>query len=179
MANVAHSSLTGADLHEPKGVATAASGSVYVANGSGSGAWTDAQAVISNSAWSTGDAKLSYVTSAPSGWILVNDGTIGDGSSGATTRANADCQNLFYLLWGLPANLTVSGGRGASASVDWAAHKTIQVPLSLGRALGIAGTGSGLTARTLGGGVGSETYTQIRSDLPNVSPTFTGNTFSW
>jgi hypothetical protein len=40
MANVAHSTLTGADLHEPKGVAAASSGTVYVANGSGSGAWT-------------------------------------------------------------------------------------------------------------------------------------------
>lgn len=35
-----HSALTGADLHEPKGVASATSGQVYVANGAGSGAWT-------------------------------------------------------------------------------------------------------------------------------------------
>lgn len=35
-----HSALTGADLHEPKGVAAATSGQVYVANGAGSGAWT-------------------------------------------------------------------------------------------------------------------------------------------
>ncbi len=34
-----HKDLTGAELHEPKGAATAASGSVYIANGSGSGAW--------------------------------------------------------------------------------------------------------------------------------------------
>ncbi len=32
--------MTGADLHEPKGAATATSGQVYVANGSGSGTWT-------------------------------------------------------------------------------------------------------------------------------------------
>ena len=38
MANVAHSTLTGADLHEPKGVASASSGDIYVANGAGSGA---------------------------------------------------------------------------------------------------------------------------------------------
>lgn len=38
MANVAHSSLTGADLHEPKGVASASSGDIYVADGAGSGA---------------------------------------------------------------------------------------------------------------------------------------------
>jgi hypothetical protein len=35
-----HKDLTGADLHESKGVATAGAGTVYVANGAGSGAWT-------------------------------------------------------------------------------------------------------------------------------------------
>lgn len=35
-----HKDLTGADLHEPKGVSTASSGQVYVADGSGSGSWT-------------------------------------------------------------------------------------------------------------------------------------------
>ena len=37
---VEHSALTGSSLHEPKGVASATAGKVYVANGSGSGAWT-------------------------------------------------------------------------------------------------------------------------------------------
>jgi hypothetical protein len=40
MANVSHATLTGSDLHEPKGVATATSGQVYVADGAASGAWT-------------------------------------------------------------------------------------------------------------------------------------------
>jgi len=39
MANIQHSALTEPNLHEPKGVSTASSGKVYVANGSGSGAW--------------------------------------------------------------------------------------------------------------------------------------------
>ena len=34
-----HSALTGTDLHEPKGVAAAASGKVYLSNGLGSGSW--------------------------------------------------------------------------------------------------------------------------------------------
>ena len=34
-----HSSLTGAELHEPKGVASASSGTVYLADGLGSGSW--------------------------------------------------------------------------------------------------------------------------------------------
>ena len=39
MANVAHSALAGANLHEPKGVATAAAKSVYQADGAGTGSW--------------------------------------------------------------------------------------------------------------------------------------------
>lgn len=34
-----HRDLTGADLHEPKGVASASSGTAYFANGTGSGSW--------------------------------------------------------------------------------------------------------------------------------------------
>ena len=41
MANVNHSTLTDPYLHEPKGVAAASSSKVYVADGSGSGAWQD------------------------------------------------------------------------------------------------------------------------------------------
>lgn len=35
-----HKDLTGADLHEPKGAASAAANTVYISNGSGSGTWT-------------------------------------------------------------------------------------------------------------------------------------------
>lgn len=34
-----HATLTGADLHEPKGVDAASANTVYIANGSGSGTW--------------------------------------------------------------------------------------------------------------------------------------------
>jgi len=46
MANVNHSTLTDPFLHEPKGVAAASSGDVYLANGSGSGAWTSRQSML-------------------------------------------------------------------------------------------------------------------------------------
>jgi hypothetical protein len=54
MANVNHSDLTGANLHESKGVDGAASNTVYVANGSGTGTWKKAEAV---SLASTGENK--------------------------------------------------------------------------------------------------------------------------
>ena len=42
MATIEHSVLTSSDLHEPKGVASASSNEVYVADGTGSGAWLTA-----------------------------------------------------------------------------------------------------------------------------------------
>ncbi len=43
-----HKDLTGTDLHEPKGAASATSGQVYVANGAGSGVWTSKNGDILN-----------------------------------------------------------------------------------------------------------------------------------
>lgn len=41
MANVNHSTLTDPYLHEPKGIASAGAGNVYVADGAGSGSWVE------------------------------------------------------------------------------------------------------------------------------------------
>ncbi len=41
MANVQHSSLTDPNIHEPKGITTAAANTVYMANGSATGSWTN------------------------------------------------------------------------------------------------------------------------------------------
>jgi len=118
-----------------------------------------ALAVLGGTLFTTGDAKLTLKTSE-TGWVAANDGTIGDASSGATTRANADCEALFTLLWANVSNTwaAVSSGRGASAAADWAAHKTIALPKALGRALAAAGAGSGLTSRALGEILGEETH---------------------
>lgn len=61
MPSVPHASLTGADLHEPKGVDAATTGLVYVSNGGGSGAWQ--QIVPSDSISATGVNKGQVVTS--------------------------------------------------------------------------------------------------------------------
>lgn len=118
--------------------------------------------------WSTGDVKMTMKTTADSGWILCNDGTIGKAGSGATTRANDDCQALFTLLWTNVSNAyaAVSGGRGASAAADWAAGKTIALTKLLGRSLALAGSGASLTARTLGQTVGAESHTLSQAEMP-------------
>jgi hypothetical protein len=70
MANVSHASLTGSELHEPKGADTAALGTVYVANGAGSGSWSS----IGTSAF-TGMIADFAAPVAPSGWLEL-DGSI-------------------------------------------------------------------------------------------------------
>lgn len=43
-----HKNITGADNHEPKGVESASAGTVYVANGTGSGSWQSPLSSILN-----------------------------------------------------------------------------------------------------------------------------------
>ena len=125
-------------------------------------------------AFGTGDVKLTYKTVADSGWVMMNDGTMGDASSGGTTRANADTQALFTLLWTNIPNIycPVSGGRGVDAATDFNAHKTIKLAAALGRSLGICGTGAGLTARALGQALGEENHTLAVAEIPTGLGTF-------
>lgn len=115
---------------------------------------------VVNNSFTTGDVKLTFKTVADSGWIMIDDGSIGNASSGATNRANADTAALYALFWNncADADAPVATGRGASASADFAANKAISLPKSLGRVVGFAGAGSGLTSRALGHVVGEETH---------------------
>lgn len=126
--------------------------------------------VDSNTAllFSTGDVKLTLKTAADSGWIMANDGTIGNVSSGAT-YANALALNLYSLLWANISNTfaPVTGGRGASAAADWAGLKPIALTTMLGRALAVAGAGSGLTARGNGQFLGEENHLLSIGEMPS------------
>lgn len=121
------------------------------------------------SGFSTGDAKLTYKTVADAGWVMLNDGTIGSATSGATTLASAAAQALFTLLWNniLNTYCPVSGGRGASPATDWTANKTIGLPIALGRAIAVAGVGAGLTAWALGQTFGEETHLLTVNEIPS------------
>ncbi len=89
----------------------------------------------------TGDVKATYNNVQP-GWVLMNDGSIGNASSLATTRANADTQDLFVLLWNTIPDVwcPVSGGRGASALVDFNGNKRLTLAKGLGRVLSNRGS---------------------------------------
>ena len=84
----------------------------------------------------TGQWVLTPDTTTPSGCVIPNGGTIGNASSGATTRANADTSDLFAFYWRLTNNtdypIQDSAGavttRGASAAADFAANKRLPLP---------------------------------------------------
>jgi hypothetical protein len=115
----------------------------------------------------TGTVIATVRTTAPTGWLLFNGETMGSASSGAT-RASADHQELFTVLWNSFNNTDapVSGGRGASAAADWTANKTITLPDMRGRTIIGTGTGAGLSARTHGAQLGTETHTLAESEMP-------------
>lgn len=81
----------------------------------------------------TGIVSAYAFTTAPSGWVMVSNKTIGDASSNATNRANADTWLLFKGLWesftDAECPIYTSAGalstRGASAAADYALHKAM------------------------------------------------------
>jgi hypothetical protein len=148
---------------EVDGITTATTRTVTIPDASGTLAYT-------TNGFTTGDVKLTLKTTADSTWVLMDDGTIGSATSGATTRANADTADLYTLIWTniLDQWAPVTGGRGASAAADFAANKPLALPKTLGRAL--AGYGIGVVAES-----------GVDGDVDTTADTFTvdSNNTKW
>jgi hypothetical protein len=132
----------------------------------------------------TGDIKLTIKTVADAGWSLFLDQTIGSGASGANENGS-QYQALFTLIFNnisdAASPIFTSGGGATTragqtnAASAWAANCRISLPKTLGRALAVAGSGSGLTARALGSTAGAETATLGTANLPPYTPTGTNS----
>ncbi len=100
----------------------------------------------------TGDIRMALNAFQPFGWVPANDGTIGNASSTATTRANIDTFPLFSTIWNAMnaaqtyAPMYSSAGAlvayGADPSTDFAADNQISLTKSLGQVF--AGTSTTL-----------------------------------
>lgn len=89
-----------------------------------------------------GDQKVSYVGVDHMGW-LVCDG-------------RAISRTTYALLFNVVGE-TFGAGDGST---------TFNLPDPLGRAIGIAGSGAGLTPRAIGDSVGTETHTLTIAEMP-------------
>jgi hypothetical protein len=101
-----HASLTGANLHEPKGAATASANQAYIANGAGSGAWTSFTTWLATALAAT-VTELARVAD-------VSTRNINVGSTLAVTEAAHDSKTLLLnTTTGSVATLPASTGSGA------------------------------------------------------------------
>ncbi len=127
----------------------------------------------------TGYVFGSYDLVAPPGYLMLDDTNIGSSASTATHKGT-DYFPLYNWLWlnvsspSANANCPVTGGLGANAVADFTANKNLALPKALGRVLGGAGSGAGLTPRVLGSFLGTETISI--ADMP--SHTHTADVFS-
>lgn len=114
----AHSALTGADLHEPKGASTATSGQAYLANGSGSGSWQSLNSANAERIMVT----IQDVSTAGSTWVVP-------AVAGIITQINTvlyapiattDC-GLSFEIAGAPitdGNITIAFSGSAAGDLD-------------------------------------------------------------
>ncbi len=146
--------------------------------------------ILDAEAGSIGDIKFLFTTTAPTGYIRLAGGTIGNGASGATL-ANESARGLFAYLWANLANAQapVSSGRGASANADFDANKTLTIPDLRGKSpLGQSTSGVGSILGSPYGtlehthsvpahyhGMGTGATLNITSSGSGTSGTFNGN----
>lgn len=146
----------------------------------------------------TGDLLMwGFSTIRTGGWVWLNGTTLGDASSGATGRANADTSTLFAMLWADYSNTVLpiqdsSGSastRGVSAAADFSAHKRLPTPDYRGRSFfGIDNMGgasaagritnaeSGISGTTLGANGGTQSVALTSNQNGMHTHTFTTNT---
>ena len=164
-------------LQDASGVTQLAADSVLVIGpsaGGGGGTPVDPTQLIQ-----TGNMIHRHGVGVLAGYVRLNALTIGSATSGATERANADCQALFNYLWLVDPNLVVVGGRGASAAADWTANKKLTLPDARCRPLvGLADMGGATstlfngvvfttgTPTTLGATAGRSTRQLTASQMP-------------
>jgi microcystin-dependent protein len=116
-------------------------------------------------------------------WLLCDGNTIGNVASGATARANADMQNLFFHLWESTTDteLPIQDSTGtltarqATAQLDWDANYRLPLPDLRGRVpVGLDNMGgtsadvvTNVQADVLGGIEGEEKHQLTVSEMPS------------
>lgn len=156
-----HASLTGADLHEPKGVASATSGQVYVADGAASGSWSQpfvTTASLNNENLVVLNFVISDISTAGSHWLPVPiaGDVVGIACTIDGAITGADC-NLSFEIGGVAVtdgNITITQSGSAAGDTDTSAPTgsrtlTANQPLEIITDGGSTGTVAGSLSITI------------------------------
>lgn len=171
MPTVSHATLTGADLHEPKGIGSAGSGTVYVANGAGTGVWTSSTAL---SARISGEIQAFATPQVPSGWLecngsLVSRTTYSNLFTALTIQQTGSRTNSSTSITGLSdtSSMVIGYYVGGSGITNGTTIAGIPGGTSLTLSLAAVSTGSGtIIVSPFPLGNGTTTFT-----LPNMTDT--------
>jgi hypothetical protein len=117
MAKVEHRNLTGASLHEPKGVSGASSDTVYVADGAGSGAWSDPFSDVNNKNLLVMTAEIEDINS---GTAATRSCFVPCPLAGKVTKVSVFCESNFTTTNAVLTGKVVSAGTafGAGTATD-------------------------------------------------------------
>lgn len=175
MANVEHKNLTDPELHEPKGIAGASSDQVYVADGSGGGAWTTqspayAQGYVTGNSSATTIATVDTPVAVNFGGAFVTDiinnfsvNTAGlftyTGSKSITARVTA----TIFASQASAASKEYTFQVAKNSSVLAASLAKVQTDGSVGRALSVTALVELVTNDTI------EIFVENNTDTTNVT----------
>lgn len=127
MANVEHSTLTGSALHEPKGAATANSGEVYVADGSGSGVWKPIHRHVAASTTFSATSPYAYLLDTDAVDKFLSFPVASSDTHGFTVLTTPNLRFRYDDTAGINSliNVTMSTTQvsGPSHDVEWALFK--------------------------------------------------------
>lgn len=108
-----HSALTGADLHEPKGVAATAAGKVYLSDGLGSGSWVVPPYTLTTRLDDVSTASTVYIP-IPFAGTVTKVVTVLEGSL-TTANATVTVKNAAGSSMG---TLTITQSGSAAGDID-------------------------------------------------------------
>jgi len=158
MANVEHNAMTGSSLHEPKGVASASVGKVYVADGAGSGTWekVTASSIDTSTIKNLNLIPITYtftdISTASSQWVTTplagNIQGISSVLHGAITGADA---TISFEIGGVAVtsgNLTITQAGSAAGDVDTSTPSALNI-LTANQAIEIISDGGSTGAVNL------------------------------
>ena len=154
--SVEHKNLTGSELHEPKGVASAGSGTVYEANGSGSGSWVDPLRNLNNQNLVVAVGQISDL-STPSDYCIIPAPLACKVTNVAVAaRSNFTTAPNIISAEIVSAGVSIGGGTATDLSISMAAGSGVNSVAS-----GTVTSGNSLTTsqavlvKTDGGGTGA------------------------